>query len=57
VNDAPAATKAKTTTLSTEQQSFVSKFQPAAAKIDKKKKITARHVTDQQPQKARCTSH
>jgi hypothetical protein len=45
VNDAPAATKAKTTTLSTEQQSFVSKFQPAAAKIDKKRKLTARHVT------------
>jgi hypothetical protein len=36
VNDAPAATQAKTTTLSTEQQSFVLKFMP---------KITTRHVT------------
>ena len=40
VNDAPAATQAKTTTLSTEQQSFVLKFLPAAAKINKKRKIT-----------------
>ena len=45
VNDAPAATQAKTTTLSTEQQSFVLKFMPAAATIDKKRKITTRHVT------------
>jgi hypothetical protein len=35
VNDAAAAKKAKTSTLSTEQQSFVSKFNPAPAKIDK----------------------
>jgi hypothetical protein len=40
VNDAPAATQAKTTTLSTDQQSFVLKFLPAAAKINKKRKIT-----------------
>ena len=45
VNNAPAATQAKTTTLSTEQQSFVLKFMPAAATIDKKRKITTRHVT------------
>ena len=44
VNDAPAATQAKTTTLSTEQQSFVSKFLPAAATIHKKRKFTTRHV-------------
>jgi hypothetical protein len=44
VNDVPAVTQAKTTTLSTEQQSFVLKFMPAAATIDKKRKITTRHV-------------
>jgi cobalamin biosynthesis protein CobT len=41
VNDVPAVTQAKTTTLSTEQQSFVLKFMPAAATIDKKRKITS----------------
>ena len=44
VNDAPAATQAKTTTLSTEQHSFVSKFNPAPAKIDKERKISTRNV-------------
>jgi hypothetical protein len=44
VNDDPAVRKAKTTTLSTEQQSFVSKFLLDTAKIDKKRKIQARHV-------------
>ena len=43
-NDAAAAKKAKTSTLSTEQQSFVSKFNPAPAKIDKERKISTRHV-------------
>lgn len=46
VNDAAAAKKAKTSTLSTEQQSFVLKFMPAAATIDKKRKITTRHVKE-----------
>jgi hypothetical protein len=40
VNDAAAAKKAKTSNLSTEQQSFVSKFNPAPAKIDKERKIS-----------------
>ena len=44
VNDAAAAKKAKTSTLSTEQQSFVSKFNPAPAKIDKERKISTRNV-------------
>jgi hypothetical protein len=44
VNDAAAAKKAKTSTLSTDQQSFVSKFNPAPAKIDKERKIATRHV-------------
>ena len=44
VNDAAAAKKAKISTLSTEQQSFVSKFNPAPAKIDKMRKIATRHV-------------
>jgi hypothetical protein len=43
-NDAAAAKKAKTSTLSTEQQSFVSKFNPAPAKIDKERKISTRNV-------------
>ena len=43
-NDAAAAKKAKTSTLSTEQQSFVSKFNPAPAKIDEERKIATRHV-------------
>jgi hypothetical protein len=38
-------TQAKTTTLSIEQQSFVLKFLQAAVTIDKKRKITTRHVT------------
>jgi len=44
VDDAAAAKKAKSSTLSTEQQSFVSKFNPAPAKIDKERKIATRHV-------------
>ena len=44
MNDAAAAKKAKTSTLSTEQQSFVSKFNPAPAKIDKERKIATHHV-------------
>ena len=44
VNDAAAAKKSKTSTLSTEQQSFVSMFNPAPAKIDKERKIATRHV-------------
>ena len=44
VNDAAAAKKAKTSTLSTDLQSFVSKFNPAPAKIDKERKIATRHV-------------
>ena len=44
VDDAAAAKKAKSSTLSTEQQSFVSKFNPAPAKIDKERKISTRHV-------------
>ncbi len=44
VNDTAAAKKAKTSTLSTEQQSFVSRFNPAPAKIDKERKIATRHV-------------
>jgi hypothetical protein len=44
VNDAAAAKKAKTSTLSTEQQSFVCRFNPAPAKIDKERKIATRNV-------------
>jgi hypothetical protein len=44
VNDAAAAKKAKTSTLSTEQQSFVSKFNPAPVKIDIEQKIARRAV-------------
>jgi hypothetical protein len=44
-NDAAAAKKAKTSTLSTEQQSFVSKFNPAPAKIDKERKISCSRST------------
>jgi hypothetical protein len=56
VNDTPAATKAKPTTLSTEQQSFVTEFLPAASKIDKKKENsgTSCQGSDQQSQGARC---
>ena len=44
VNDAAAAKKAKTSTLSTEQESFVCRFNPAPAKIDKERKIATHHV-------------
>jgi len=44
VDDAAAAKKAKSSTLSPEQQLFVSKFNPAPAKIDKERKIATRHV-------------
>jgi cobalamin biosynthesis protein CobT len=44
VNDAATAKKAKTSTLSTEQQSFVCRFNPVPAKIDKERKIATRHV-------------
>jgi hypothetical protein len=44
VDDAAAAKKAKSSTLSTDQQSFVSKFNPDPAKIDKERKIATRHV-------------
>ena len=44
-NDAAAAKKAKTSTLSTEQHSFVSKFNPAPAKIDKERKISCSRST------------
>ena len=44
MDDAAAAKKAKSSTLSTEQQSFVSKFNPAPAKIDKERKISTRNV-------------
>jgi hypothetical protein len=39
VDDAAAAKKAKSSTLSTDQQSFVSKFNPDPAKIDKERKL------------------
>jgi hypothetical protein len=45
VHDAAAAKKAKSSTLSTDQQSFVSKFNPAPAKIDKERKISCSRST------------
>jgi hypothetical protein len=44
VNYVAAAKKAKTSTLSTEQQLFVCRFNPDPAKIDKERKIATCHV-------------
>jgi hypothetical protein len=44
VNDTAAAKKAKISTLSTEQQSFVSMFNPAPAKIDKERLLCTQSI-------------